>query len=115
MKAAARIMTTLLGLSFGVISFETGLERWENGGEREGRSGALQALEFWTDARAFPKADIPDEKYYLAFLEMNRNMRSAEQVFGTRRNLALPYGRDWRRLAAHRNRVPGPWRELHCH
>src|SRR2546428_460910 len=31
------------------------------------RSGALQALDFWTRSRAYPESDIPSSAYYRAF------------------------------------------------
>jgi photosystem II stability/assembly factor-like uncharacterized protein len=32
-----------------------------------GRSGALEALDFWTRARAYPNTDIPADKYFRAY------------------------------------------------
>ncbi|TLY30100.1 MAG: hypothetical protein E6K56_07295, partial [Ignavibacteria bacterium] len=41
--------------------------------EREaGPSGALEALEFWTRARAYPDADIAPAKFYKAYAESKR-------------------------------------------
>jgi hypothetical protein len=31
--------------------------------KEEGRSGALEALDFWTNSRAYPGKDIPKDKY----------------------------------------------------
>src|SRR6185436_6177449 len=39
------------------------------------RSGAMEALEFWTAARAYPNNDIPADKYYKAFLSSMRNIK----------------------------------------
>lgn len=36
-------------------------------GGKNGRSGALEALEFWTRSRAYPENDIPQDKYFRAF------------------------------------------------
>ena len=32
-----------------------------------GVSGAMQALDFWTRARAYPNADIPGDQYYRSY------------------------------------------------
>lgn len=37
--------------------------------EREDRTGAMAALDFWTRARAYPAADIPAGKYYRSYVE----------------------------------------------
>ncbi|MDI6766393.1 MAG: T9SS type A sorting domain-containing protein [Bacteroidota bacterium] len=34
---------------------------------KSGRSGALEALDFWTQSRAYPDNDIPPDKYFKAF------------------------------------------------
>ena len=39
------------------------------------RSGAMEALEFWTASRAYPNDDIPADKYYKAFLSSKRNIK----------------------------------------
>jgi len=39
------------------------------------RSGALEALEFWTQARAYPDKDIPPDKYYKAYQISKTKMR----------------------------------------
>src|SRR6266852_4974924 len=35
--------------------------------EEAERSGALQALDFWTRSRAYPETDIPSSAYFRAF------------------------------------------------
>jgi hypothetical protein len=35
--------------------------------QERGRSGALEALDFWTEARAYPRTDIPPDGHYRAF------------------------------------------------
>ncbi len=39
------------------------------------RSGALEALEFWTLARAYPEKDIPPDKYYRAYQTTKNKVR----------------------------------------
>jgi len=45
------------------------MESKGDSGEKEagGASGAMQALEFWTQARAYPEADISPDKFYKAY------------------------------------------------
>lgn len=38
-------------------------------------SGALQALQNWTQKRAYPEIDIPASKYFAAFVEAKKNLR----------------------------------------
>ncbi len=40
--------------------------------EREDRTGAMAALDFWTRSRAYPDNDIPASKYYRSFLSAKR-------------------------------------------
>ncbi len=42
----------------------------------KGRSGALEALDFWSATRAYPNADIPSATYYRSFVEAKRKMKS---------------------------------------
>ncbi|HLF13967.1 MAG TPA: hypothetical protein VI932_03635, partial [Bacteroidota bacterium] len=39
------------------------------------RSGAMEALEFWTASRAYPDDDIPADKYYRAFLSAKQRIK----------------------------------------
>src|SRR5262245_6443966 len=48
--------------------------------EESSRSGALEALEFWTASRAYPASDISPDKYYRAFLQVKREMKSADAL-----------------------------------
>jgi len=48
--------------------------------EESSRSGALQALEFWTVARAYPKGDISPDGYYRAVMHMRTAMRNVENL-----------------------------------
>jgi photosystem II stability/assembly factor-like uncharacterized protein len=41
----------------------------------EERTGALQALDFWTKARAYPQTDIPPGKYYAAVQHAKRFLK----------------------------------------
>ncbi len=43
--------------------------------EHEERTGALQALDFWTRARAYPGSDIPPGKYWHAFQQMKTRLK----------------------------------------
>ncbi len=43
--------------------------------ESRGRSGALEALEFWSAARAYPDKDFPSDKYYKAYEYANRTFK----------------------------------------
>ena len=52
-------------LMIGLKSHRETFAREEN--EREGTSGAMQAMDFWTRSRAYPDRDIPADKYYRAF------------------------------------------------
>src|SRR2546430_2118197 len=51
---------------------------------RQGRSGALEALDFWSRSRAYPNNDIPHGRYYQAIQDAKRRMkkfsRSTESV-----------------------------------
>jgi photosystem II stability/assembly factor-like uncharacterized protein len=52
------------------------------GGEREetqGRSGALEALDFWTRSRAYPDNDIPPDKYFQAFQYSKRTFKETSR------------------------------------
>ena len=42
--------------------------------EKEKTSGALEALNFWTRARAYPNEDIPPDAYYNAFNYSKSNL-----------------------------------------
>jgi hypothetical protein len=64
----ARFLKTIVPLAAFAAAFL--LTRWtgtETTGTAPERSGAMEALEFWSGARAYPAADIPPDKYYRAF------------------------------------------------
>lgn len=44
------------------------------------RSGALEALDFWSVARAYPDADIPADRYYRAFLYSQRRFKDINRT-----------------------------------
>ncbi len=46
------------------------------GGEEQGRSDALQALDFWTRARAYPDRDISPDKFYAAYLRSKEEKKA---------------------------------------
>ncbi|MBI4547350.1 MAG: T9SS type A sorting domain-containing protein [Ignavibacteriae bacterium] len=43
-------------------------------------SGALQALDFWTQSRAYPEADIPRDKYYKAFSYAKQHLKESTSL-----------------------------------
>ncbi|MBI5214152.1 MAG: T9SS type A sorting domain-containing protein [Ignavibacteriae bacterium] len=43
--------------------------------QKTGRSGALEALEFWTASRAYPDADISSNKFYSGFEQSKKWMK----------------------------------------
>ncbi|MBI3194222.1 MAG: hypothetical protein HYZ34_07130, partial [Ignavibacteriae bacterium] len=43
--------------------------------QKTGRSGALEALEFWTASRAYPDADISSNKFYKGFEQTKKWMK----------------------------------------
>ncbi len=43
--------------------------------QKTGRSGALEALEFWTASRAYPDADISSNKFYKGFEQKKKWMK----------------------------------------
>ncbi|MBI4811471.1 MAG: hypothetical protein HY800_08570, partial [Ignavibacteriales bacterium] len=44
------------------------------------RSGALEALDFWTQARAYPDMDIPADKYYKAYQSSKTKTREISRT-----------------------------------
>lgn len=44
-------------------------------------SGAMEALEFWSRSRAYPDADIPNDKHFAAFQVSKRRFRKEPQAF----------------------------------
>lgn len=47
-----------------------------------GASGALQALEFWTAARAYPELDIPSDAYYRTYVASRSNIHALGRQSG---------------------------------
>ena len=45
--------------------------------EDESRSGALEALDFWTRSRAYPQSDIPADAYYRAYDKLTSSASSS--------------------------------------
>jgi hypothetical protein len=43
------------------------------------RSGAMEALEFWTAARAYPGDDIPADRYFRAWTSSKRNIKQVDR------------------------------------
>jgi photosystem II stability/assembly factor-like uncharacterized protein len=60
------------------IPEDEGLLREEN--EKE-KSGAMEALDFWTRARSYPDTDIPTSKYYDAFKSSKSKLREISNTF----------------------------------
>ena len=81
-------MMVFLG-SFGLIVFDPSegfnLQRTEKEDGNFERTGAYQALDFWTRARAYPSGDISPNKYYRAFQNerLKRSQRSAMSVLAS--------------------------------
>src|ERR1041385_5319919 len=66
----SRIVTTFIATVVFVLTFLTLLHRPEAppaSEEPSGRSGAMEALDFWTQARSYPGKDIPAGAYYRAY------------------------------------------------
>jgi len=80
-----KIFTILLSCLFFVlavslvISSRRGLHVRTAGEEREERSGARGALDFWAQARAYPGHDIPADKYYRAYQSVHRTLKRLPQ------------------------------------
>ena len=49
-------------------------------GGKNGRSGALEALDFWTRSRAYPNNDIPKDKYFKAFQSAKMKTREVPRT-----------------------------------
>jgi photosystem II stability/assembly factor-like uncharacterized protein len=82
MKTNRKALTMMIAVfvsTFVLSSLFNPIRRGES--EREGdRSGALQALEAWTAARAYPAADIPPDRYYAAYLSVKQHVRNADAL-----------------------------------
>jgi photosystem II stability/assembly factor-like uncharacterized protein len=76
-----KIIVLLISIAVIVLSFLLAIQssRTENHEqEKRGRSGAMEALEFWSHSRAYPGNDIPSDKYYKAFQYHNRYFTQKE-------------------------------------
>jgi len=82
MKESKRSAFTFLCVCAALFLVEAESPRHGRGNRENGstRSGALEALEFWTRARAFPNADIPPDGYYRAYTFMKTSMKSAGTI-----------------------------------
>jgi hypothetical protein len=65
----------IVGLVFAVSFYSIIRQRTAREERSEERTGALQALDFWTRARSFPLNDIPPGKYYTAVRQAKRMMK----------------------------------------
>ena len=64
------ILTTLLSFHFLTETAEKGAEGMEE------KTGALEALNFWTRSRAYPQKDIPKDKFFKAFIHLKKERES---------------------------------------
>lgn len=48
--------------------------------DREGLTGAMESLDFWTRSRAYPDRDIPSDRYYRAYADAKRRQREISSV-----------------------------------
>ena len=83
-SAAAGAVVTLLVIWFHALHTghgvrHTGTTEPETTGHETGRSGALEALDFWTRARAYPNPDISPGKFYAAYLHSMQQVKSLAQ------------------------------------
>src|SRR6266571_2926355 len=78
-----KLFLAVLALLCAIVPFRHSdkIERAVISPDRErGRSGALEALDFWTRARAYPDADIPPDKYYKAYADSKNKMKASSFV-----------------------------------
>jgi photosystem II stability/assembly factor-like uncharacterized protein len=75
MRITQKALTCSIASLMFVLAFLGGLSGHTERTRPRPRSGALQALEFWTAARAYPGKDIPDDSYHLANLRLGKMMR----------------------------------------
>ncbi len=78
MVSPALVITILVAIGYFVIS----INRVEEVEKEPRSSGALEALTFWTKARAYPGTDIPAEEHYRQYRyvksQLSKSSRSAE-------------------------------------
>ena len=84
-KNMTRLLNLLLGIVTLVATFLV-IIHWQPREHREGiredherTSDALAALEFWSQSRAYPFADIPADRYYKAYQYEKSKARSAKR------------------------------------
>ena len=84
-SALALLASSLFVAAF-VVSLSPGPGRvfstpgvWAGRGEASshGRSGALEALEFWSASRAYPEMDIPPDRYFSEYLRVKSELRKS--------------------------------------
>ncbi|HLF15208.1 MAG TPA: hypothetical protein VI932_10010, partial [Bacteroidota bacterium] len=64
----SRLVTTILSLALFAAAFFSISDRVpERAAQHPSRSGAMEALEFWSEARSYPDNNLPPDKYYRAF------------------------------------------------
>jgi photosystem II stability/assembly factor-like uncharacterized protein len=66
----------LFACSFLSVFFSSGVR---NPYSRPAASGALEAMRFWTEVRAYPYSDIPADKYYTAFQQARKSASNAPE------------------------------------
>jgi hypothetical protein len=77
MKSSRRISIRILIITLFLTLLFMDAQRQVRPQQAPTRSGALEALEFWTSARAYPESDIAPDKYYQAFLHVQTHMPKA--------------------------------------
>ena len=81
-----RFITILSILSVFIAAFYAAIQEHKNpahtkGNDTEEATGALQSLDFWTRARAYPFGDIPADKYYKAYqAEMSKRINKVNTL-----------------------------------
>jgi photosystem II stability/assembly factor-like uncharacterized protein len=73
-KLTILLFVTSLLVSFLFVNLMNSKKQNHQIKEEEKTSGALEALNFWTRARAYPNEDIPPEAYYNAFNYSKSNL-----------------------------------------
>jgi hypothetical protein len=76
------LLSALAALSFCAAFLVVFQGRFDNPPRREReRSGAMEALEFWSRSRAYPSRDIPPDKYFAAFLASRSRFKGEPRRF----------------------------------
>lgn len=83
-----RMLTALLSCLFffgsflSILYFSVDKDSFLKEEKKSDRSGAMEALDFWTQARSYPDTDIPTSKFYNAFKLSKTKLREVSNVLG---------------------------------